>query len=59
VKIFILILTFYAGPPSRGDSVALTTAEFSSQENCNDAGEAAVRKFKTVMKPAQFVCVEK
>lgn len=59
MKTFILILTFYSGALGHGDSVSLTTAEFSSQNKCLTAGKAAADEFSTFIKPAKFVCVEK
>lgn len=56
---YILIFAFWAGALSDGDSVSLTNIEFSSKEKCEIAGKTAQGKFKTLMKSANFVCVEK
>ncbi len=59
MKTFILILTFYSGILGHGDSVALTTAEFSSQQKCEAAGKSAKDTFATMVKPVNYICVEK
>jgi hypothetical protein len=57
--IYILILTLYAGPLSNGDSVALTTAEFANQANCEIAGKRALSLTAGSVKVARYICVQK
>lgn len=40
---YILILMMHVGPLGDGNSNALTTAEFLTEEKCESAGKAAVR----------------
>lgn len=55
---WILILFF--GPfPSRHDGRAMTTAEYTSRENCIKAGELAERKSGVVFGNIYYVCSEK
>lgn len=55
----ILILAIWANTLSRYDSVALTQATFTSMTACETAGQKAVDRFTTMMKTAQYVCVQK
>lgn len=56
---FILILMMHVGPIGKGNSNALTTAEFSSKEACIEAGESATRMALSTVKEIKYVCVKK
>lgn len=54
MKIVILFLMTFVGSPQ------ITTAEFSSMENCEAAGIKATQKFDGVIaKTPRYICVQK
>ena len=53
---YVLILAFYAGTLSGGDSVSLATITFQSSVECEAAGVAS-KKLETLKKSFTFVCV--
>lgn len=55
---YILIIGFWAGALSGGDSVALTNATFTSLEKCEAAGRFATKQFDTPFKTIKYICVE-
>ena len=55
-SIYILILFAHVGS---GNFNALTTAEFSSQSTCTQAGDAAKRLVQGTGKNIEFACVKK
>jgi len=55
----ILILMMHVGAMGSGNSNALTTAEFFSEEACKKAGEQAVALTKGTVKEIRFVCIKK
>jgi hypothetical protein len=56
--LYTLILFVTIGPLSEKDSMALTNVTgFANQAACVAAGQAAVAKFGTGTKRADFVCV--
>ena len=57
--IWILILFAHVGPLGDGNSNALTTAEFSSQQTCQKAGEAAKMLSQGSTKKIIYTCVQK
>ena len=57
--IFVLILFAHVGPLGDGNSNALTVAEFTSQERCQAAGQAAKRLINGSVKKLEYVCVQK
>lgn len=57
MKIFILIVYMYTGAYA-DSSVALTTAEFHSQEACLKAGQQYMQMIREV-KMGNFVCTSK
>lgn len=56
--IYVLILFAHVGLGGTGNSNALTTAEFSSQATCMQAGEAAKRLVQGTVKNIEFACVK-
>lgn len=56
---YILILMMHVGPMATGNSNALTTAEFLTQETCVDAGKKAVKMASNTVEEIKFVCVKK
>jgi len=55
---WILILFAHVGPMGQGNSNAITTAQFSSQQTCQAAGEAAKRLVSGTVKSMEFACVK-
>lgn len=56
---WILILFIYAGPLSRGDSVALTNVQgFRTEQLCQEAGRATKPLIRDTVKDVRFVCVK-
>ena len=55
---WILILFAHVGPFAEGNSNALTTAQFNSQQTCIEAGNAAKRMAINTVKIVEFVCVK-
>lgn len=55
---WILILFAHVGPIGNGNSNAITTAEFSTQQTCMAAGAAAKRMAQGTVKSIEFVCVQ-
>lgn len=55
----ILILFVYAGFWAQGDSVSLTSQEFSTAAKCEAAGRAAKQLASGTKKDIRYVCVEK
>lgn len=56
---WILILFAHVGIMGSGNSNAITTAEFGSQERCQIAGKAAVNLAGGTVKQISFACVQK
>lgn len=56
---FILILMMHVGMMGKGNSNAMTTAEFSSKEACEIAGNEAKKMANDTVKEIKFVCVKK
>lgn len=57
---FILVMYIFAGPFSKGDSVALTTVgEFAGEQACMKAGQRGTSLTLNTMKEYRFVCVPK
>ena len=59
MNVWILILMMHVGPVGSGNSNALTTAEFTSEEKCKQAGNEAVKMANGTVKEIKFVCVKK
>lgn len=57
--IFVLILFAHVGPLGDGNSNAITTQEFTSQERCQAAGQAAKQLVRGTVKQIEFACVQK
>lgn len=57
--LYVLILFAHVGIMGSGNSNALTTAEFSSKETCEAAGNAAVKMADGTVKNISFVCMKK
>lgn len=57
--IYVLILMMHVGPLGNGNSNALTTAEFSSLTNCNEAGQKAMSMAQGTVKEIKYVCSKK
>jgi len=57
--IYILILFFHVGAMGDGNSNAVTTAEFTSEQACKTAGDAARTLVKGTVKQMNFICVKK
>lgn len=57
--IYILILFAHVGTTGYGNSNAITTAEFSSQITCIQAGDAAKRLVQGATKKIEYTCVKK
>ncbi|WP_146186000.1 hypothetical protein [Acidovorax sp. 107] len=55
---WILILFAHVGPMGDGNSNALTTAEFSSQQACEAAGKAAKAMAGGTVKRIEYVCAK-
>lgn len=53
---WILILFAHVGALGDGNSNALTTAEFRTQEACVSAGNASKRMAQGTVKQIEFVC---
>lgn len=56
---FILILMMHVGPVGNGNSNALSTAVFDSQQTCEAAGRAAVAMANGTVKEIKYVCVKR
>jgi hypothetical protein len=56
---YILILMMHVGPMGDGNSNALTTAEFASQQTCEAAGQAAKTMATGTVKEIKYVCVKR
>ena len=56
---FILIIFAHVGPMGNGNSNALTTAEFSSKQTCEAAGQAAKRLASGTVKIIDYACMPK
>ena len=56
---FVLILMMHVGAFAKGNSNSLTTAEFSSKEACEIAGNEAKKMANDTVKEIKFVCVKK
>lgn len=56
---YILILMMHVGTMGSGNSNALTTAVFSSKENCEIAGKEAVKLTSGTVKEIKYTCVKK
>lgn len=59
MTIYVLILFAHVGALGDGNSNALTTAEFTSIETCQDAGKAAMTLASGSVKKINFVCTKK
>lgn len=57
--IYILILFAHVGALGDGNSNAMTTQEFNSQETCIAAGNAAKMLVQGSVKKMEFACVKK
>lgn len=57
--LYVLILFAHVGIMGSGNSNALTTAEFSSKETCEAAGDAVVKMAGGTVKNITFVCMKK
>lgn len=57
--IYVLILFAHVGPLGDGNSNAITTQEFNSQETCMAAGAAAKKLVANSVKSMEFACVKK
>lgn len=57
--VHILIIFAHVGPLGDGNSNAITTAEFSSLERCQAAGNAAKKLAQGTVKSIDFVCVQR
>lgn len=55
---FILIIFAHVGAMGDGNSNALTTAPFSSEQACKAAGEAAKSMAKGTVKSIDYRCVK-
>lgn len=55
---WVLILFAHVGAMGDGNSNALTTATFSSQQTCEDAGKAAKKLSFGSTKHITYVCVK-
>lgn len=55
---WILILFAHVGPMGQGNSNALATAQFSSQQTCQTAGQQAKAMAQGTVKSIEFVCVK-
>ena len=55
---WILILFAHVGAMGDGNSNALTTAQFSSQQTCEEAGKAAKKLSFGSTKHITYVCVK-
>lgn len=53
---WILVIYVYAGMLSKGDSVAMTTAHFSSKELCEQAGKEADKLVAKSVKDVRYLC---
>ena len=56
---FILILFAHVGPMGQGNSNALTVQEFTSQQRCEAAGQAARKLASGTAKEIGYTCVAK
>lgn len=56
---YVLIILFYAGILADGDSVAITTQEFSTKVACVEAGETTKKLVNASKKEIKFTCVSK
>ena len=54
---WILILFAHVGAMGDGNSNALTVAEFTSQQTCNAAGQAARKLAAGSVKSIEYACV--
>lgn len=55
---WILILTLYAGPLSKGDSISLVSVPgFLNERECIAAGEKADKLVGMTFKKSNFICV--
>lgn len=54
---WILILFAHVGAMGQGNSNAITTTQFSSQQRCEAAGAAAKKLVSGTVKQMEFVCV--
>ena len=57
--IYVLIIFAHMGSNINGNSNAITTHEFSSQESCQAAGAAAMKITQGTGKKIEFVCAKK
>lgn len=55
---WILILFAHVGPMGDGNSNALTTAQFTSQQSCEAAGEKAKSLSRGSTKRIEYVCAK-
>lgn len=55
---YILILFAHVGPMGQGNSNALTTAPFSTEQACRAAGEAAKDLARNTVKAIDYRCVK-
>lgn len=53
------ILLFHLSTWSAGGGMSLMSAEFTTRQKCEAAGEAAVKKFGGVYSRPFWLCVEK
>lgn len=56
---FILIIIMHVGSLGSGNSNSITTAEFSTLDKCNKAGNEASKLVKGTTKVIEFTCQEK
>lgn len=56
---YILILMMHVGPLGSGNSNALTTAVFYSQDACEIAGKKAEKLTANTVKEIKYTCVKK
>lgn len=56
---YILILMMHVGALGDGNSNALTTAEFTTQATCIQAGQAAKKLASGTVKNIEFTCQPK
>ena len=55
---WVLILFAHVGAMGNGDSNALTTAYFTSQQTCEAAGKAAKKLSEGSVKKIEYACVK-
>lgn len=56
---YVLILIMHVGALGTGNSNAMTTADFSSKQKCEEAGKQAKKLTSGTVKVIEYTCVEK